>query len=70
MEKIKLNNGQIIKMRKPKVRDMRIVGEIENEVEKEIKLISNLTNMTTDELDDMDLDDYKKLQKVLASFLS
>jgi len=70
MKEIKLNDGKVIKMRKPKVRDMRIVGEIENEVEKEIKLISNLTNITTDELDDMDLDDYKKLQEVLASFLS
>lgn len=70
MKEIKLSNGQIIKMRKPKVRDMRIVGEIQNEVEKEIKLIGNLTNMTTDELDDMDLDDYKKLQEALASFLS
>ena len=70
MKEIKLSNGQIIKMRKPKVRDMRIVGEIQNEVEKEIKLIGNLTNMTTDELDDMDLDDYKKLQEALSSFLS
>ena len=70
MKEIKLSNGQVIKMRKPKVRDMRIVGEIQNEVEKEIKLIGNLTNMTTDELDDMDLDDYKKLQEALASFLS
>lgn len=70
MVEIKLNDGTIIKMRKPKVRDMRIVGDIDNEVEKEMKLIGNLTNMTFDEIDEMDLDDYKKLQKALTDFLS
>jgi len=70
MVEIKLNDGRVIKMRKPKVRDMRIVADVENEVEKEMKLISNLTNLTFEELDDMDLDDYKKLQKALMNFLS
>lgn len=70
MVEIKLNDGTIIKMRKPKVRDMRIVGDIDNEVEKEMKLIGNLTNMTFDEIDEMDLDDYKKLQEGLKGFLS
>ncbi len=70
MVEIKLSNGQVIKMRKPKVRDMRMVADIENEVEKEIKLISNLTNMTFEELDELDLVDYKKLQEALMGFLS
>jgi hypothetical protein len=70
MIEIKLSDGRVIKMRKPKVRDMRMVADIENEIEKEIKLISNLTNLTFDELDEMDLDDYKKLQEALMGFLS
>jgi len=70
MVEIKLNDGRVIKMRKPKVRDMRMVADVENEIEKEMKLISNLTNLTFEELDDMDLDDYKKLQKALMDFLS
>ena len=70
MVEIKLSDGRVIKMRKPKVRDMRIVADVENEIEKEMKLISNLTNLTFEELDDMDLDDYKKLQKALMDFLS
>ena len=70
MKEIKLSDGKVIKMRKPKVRDMRIVGDIENEVEKEMKLIGNLTNMTFEEIDEMELDDYKKLQEALMDFLS
>ena len=70
MKEIKLSDGKVIKMRKPKVRDMRIVGDIENEIEKEMKLIGNLTNMTFEEIDEMDLDDYKKLQEALMDFLS
>ena len=70
MVEIKLSNGRVIKMRKPKVRDMRIVANEENEIEKEIKLISNLTNLTFEELDEMEIDDYQKLQKALMNFLS
>jgi len=70
MEEVKLNDGRVIKVRKPKVRDMRIVAEVKNEIEREMKLISNLTNLTFEELDELDLDDYKKFQKVLEGFLS
>ncbi len=70
MKEIILSNGKKITMRKPKVRDMRIVANEENEIEKEIKLISNLTNLTIEELDDMDLEDYRKLQEALMGFLS
>jgi len=34
MLEIKLSDGRVIKMRKPKVRDMRIVSDVDNEVEK------------------------------------
>ena len=70
MVEIKLNDGRVIKMRKPKVRDMRVVANEENEIEKEMKLISNLTNLTFEELDEMGIDDYQKLQKALMNFLS
>lgn len=70
MVEIKLSDGRVIKMRKPKVRDMRIVSDVDNEVEKEMRLIGNLTNMTFEEIDEMDLDDYKKLQEALMDFLS
>lgn len=66
---IKLSNGKTINMRKPKVRDLRAVANIKNEMEQEIQLISNLTGLSTDEIDDMDFADYKKLQEKLKDFL-
>jgi len=70
MGKIKLSNDKTVEMREPKVRDMRIVADEKNEQEKEIKLISNLTGLTTDEIDDLSLKDYGLLSGELASFLS
>jgi len=69
MVEIKLSNGKAIKMRKPKVRDLKAVANIKNEMEQEIQLVSNLTGLTTDEIDDMDFADYKKFQEQLKNFL-
>jgi hypothetical protein len=69
MEKIILSTNVEIEMREPKVRDMRIVSDITDEVEKEIKLLGNLTGLTSDELDDLSLKDYGLLQKGLQTFL-
>ncbi|AZV46842.1 phage tail assembly protein [Nautilia sp. PV-1] len=70
MKEIKLSDGRVIKMRSPKVRDIRAIDKIEGESEKEITLISNLTGLSIAELDDLDLKEYKKLQDALAGFLS
>ncbi len=70
MKEIKLSNGKIVKMRSPKVRDLKMVNHIEDEIEKEENLIANLTGLSVDELDEMDLADYKKLQDALMGFLS
>ena len=70
MKEIKLSNGKIVKMRAPKVRDLKMVNHIEDEIEKEENLIANLTGISIDELDEMDLADYKKLQDALMGFLS
>ena len=69
MKEIKLNDGRVIKMRKPKVRDMRSVSDFKDDVEREIHLVSNLTGLTIEELDNLDLDDYRKLQEALQDFL-
>ena len=69
MKEIKLSDGRVVKMRKPKVRDMRAVANIENEIERELHLVSNLTGLSVEELDDLSLDDYRKLQEVLEDFL-
>ena len=70
MREIKLNNGKIIKIRSPKVRDLKAVSHINDEIEKEENLIANLTGLSIEEIDEMDLSDYKKLQEALMGFLS
>jgi hypothetical protein len=62
-------NGRKITMRPPKVRDMRAVSKIEDKVERELTLISNLTGLSPDELDELDFKEYKKLQEALGGFL-
>jgi len=61
-KEIILNDGKKIEMRKPKVRDIRAVAHIEIEEERELELFANLTGLTKDEIEDMYLDDYSKLQ--------
>lgn len=66
---LKLSDGKIVKMREPKVRDMKIAGESSSAVDQEIMLIGNLTGLTPDEVDDLTLKDYGILQEGLKTFL-
>ena len=59
-----------VTVREPKVRDVRAVAHLENEEEKEVHLIANITGLTVDEIDDLGLKDYRQLQKELQDFLS
>jgi len=70
MKKIKLNNGTEVTMREPKVRDMRLVNGIENELDREISMLANLCEMSEDEIDDLSGKDFKKLDEALQDFLS
>lgn len=71
MEKeIVLSNGKTVKMREPKVRDMKIASaDTASQADQEIKLIGNLTNLSPDEMDDLSFKDYTTLQKTLKGFL-
>jgi len=64
-----LSDDKRVTMREPKVRDIRAVSSIASEEEKEIALISNLTGMTEEEIDDLSLADYAKLQDALSGFM-
>jgi len=70
MKKIKLNNGTEVTMREPKVRDMRLVNGIENELDREISMLANLCEMSEDEIYDLSGKDFKKLDEALQDFLS
>ncbi|NPA64850.1 MAG: phage tail assembly protein [Epsilonproteobacteria bacterium] len=62
---IKLTNSKTVTMRAPKVGDLRAIKGVQDEEERELALIANLTGLTQDELDEMELKEYRKLQAAL-----
>ncbi len=69
MKEIKLTNGEIIKMREPKVKDIRAVKHIKDEEDKEYALISNLTGISEDKINELSFKDFKILDESLQNFL-
>lgn len=70
MKKIKLSTGAEVEMREPKVRDIKLVNNIKDEFDKEMALLSNLTEMTQEELENLTMQDFSKLDEALQVFLS
>lgn len=70
MKKIKLSNGTEVTMREPKVKDMRLVNGIADELDREVAMLVNLCEMSEDEIDNLSGKDFKKLDKALQDFLS
>ncbi|MGB0503597.1 MAG: phage tail assembly protein [Thalassolituus sp.] len=61
----------VLQLRRPKVRDMLSVEKsVDNDAEKEIQLFANLCELTPENLLDLDMADYSKLQKAYQDFLS
>lgn len=69
MAKIELSNKTVV-MREPKVKDIKMVNHIKDEFEKEIALLSNLIEMTPEEIEDLSMKDYSRLDEELQGFLS
>ena len=67
-KKIELEDGKIVEMRAPKVRDVRAVSTEKNEEERTYLLVSNLTGISNDELNELSFKDFRKLEKELQSF--
>lgn len=65
---ITLPNGKTITMRPPKVSDLRAVSSIVDDVERDIAIFANLTGMTEDEIGELDIIDYRKLEKIYLDF--
>jgi len=58
-------------MRRPKVRD-RLVAEKApgNQADKEVRFIANLCEVTPEDIEELDMADYTKIQTALSDFLS
>ena len=69
MKTIKLNSGETIQMREPKVKDMKIVNGIDNEFDRELAMIVNLTGKTPNEIDELSMKDFSKVDEALKDFL-
>ncbi len=68
-KEIILSTGKTIKMREPKVRDMKIAGEKKSKIDEELTLIGNLSGLSPDEVEDLTMKDYGLLQEALKGFL-
>jgi len=70
--KFPLDNGlSQLSLRRPKVRDMLTADKTKGgAAEKEIAMFANLCEVTPDEIEQLDLADYKAVQTVYEAFLS
>ena len=67
-KQVTLSCGRVIQVREPRVRDLMAVDNIQSEQQKEINMLSSLTQLTEDELMDMRIPDYKQLQDAVQDF--
>lgn len=63
--KVKLSTGEVVEGRRAKVKDMKLVKDIKEDIDRETALIGNLIQKTPEEIDDLDINDYGKLQQAL-----
>lgn len=68
MKKIDLGNGKTVEMREPMVRDMLAVKNITNDIDREMALIGNLTELSIDELAELPWAKYQELQEAFKGF--
>ena len=60
-----------IQLRRPKVRDRLAVEKMSaNQAEKEVRFIANLCELAPDEIEELDMADYTKLQETVSGVLS
>ena len=64
-KEILLSTGEKVKARRAKVKDIKLVQNIKNDIDRETTLIGNLTQKTVEEIDELDMSDYALLQKEL-----
>lgn len=62
---------RLLSMRRPKVRDMLASDKAGGtDAEKEIRIFANLCEVSPEAISEMDMSDYKQLQRAYEAFLS
>jgi hypothetical protein len=60
---------RVLQLRRPKVKDQLLVSKQGGtEEEKEVRLFANLCEVTPETIQDMDMEDYRKLQDTYVGF--
>ena len=67
-KKVTLSDGKIIEIRKPKLRDIRTHYGEPNPEERQVLILMSLSEMTSDELDDLPYEDFMKLLEAANTF--
>lgn len=68
---IKINGAEVtrIRLRRPKTRDTLIARKLHGDsAEQEIALIANLAEWTPEDVQELDVADYRKVQQALEAF--
>lgn len=55
-----------LKVRRAKAKDFRKVGDSESDLEREMRLLALLTGLVLEDIDELDIADYRKAQDVLV----
>lgn len=69
-KEVTLSDGRQVKVRKPKLRDIRAHFNESNLEERQVAIVGSLAQMTVEELDALDYDDFLLLKDAAESFLS
>jgi len=70
---VTIDSGEIseLNLRRPKVKDMRDAEKAgTGDADRELALFARLTGLNPEDLEQLDLKDYQKLQKEYSGFLS
>lgn len=70
-EPIEINGAKVgvLKLRRPKVRDLEAIDKIQGETAKAVALIANLTEWTPEQVRELDAADFAAASKAVAEML-
>ena len=59
-----------IKLRRPKVRDLMVMDEVDGSLEKSVRMIAQLSDLPVSVIEDLDAADFSKAAEVVEAFLA
>lgn len=59
----------VLKLRRPKVRDMMVMDEVEGNLQKSVRMISQLSDLPVKVIEEMDAADFTKASEAVEAFL-